>query len=147
MIVSGIEAPLKRKKPAKEFYSSWIFEAFDRDPGFYQKRMFGCLAAYFRGRLVMALAEDPGEKSYRGKRYSRDLWDGVLLPTQKEFHGALKEQFPFLIEHPVLSKWLYLPARDENFESGAREIARLIAQGDPRLGVDPLLRKTRKRTS
>lgn len=102
--------------------------------------MFGCLAAYVQGRMVMVLAEDPGEKSYRGKSYPFDLWDGILIPTEREFHASLRKEFPGLLPHPVLGKWLYLPARHEDFESAARDIARLIARGDKRLGIEPKIK-------
>ncbi|MCM8774800.1 MAG: hypothetical protein NC930_00355 [Candidatus Omnitrophica bacterium] len=129
-----------RKKPKKEFNTTWAFEPFDRDPTFFQKRMFGCLGAYVHGRMVMVLSEDPGDKSYRGKSYSFDIWDGILLPTERVFHESLMHQFPALVEHPVLGKWLYLPAQHDDFENVAVEIARLIAQGDKRFGVDPKIR-------
>ena len=130
---------MKRNKPKKEFATTWIFEAFDREPTFCQKRMFGCLAAYVRGRMVMALAEDPGERSYRGKAYSYDIWNGILLPTEKECHASLMKEFESLIAHPVLGKWLYLSSHDPNFETVARELADRIADGDSRLGIEPKL--------
>lgn len=138
---------MKRKRPAKEFATAWLFEAFDRDPTYCQKRMFGCLAAYVRGQMVMVLAEDPGEKSYRGRDYGFDLWDGVMFPTERAFHESLMKDFPGLVPHPVLGKWLYLPARHEDFESMARDLARRIALGDRRLGIEPGMkeRKAAKR--
>lgn len=133
-----------RKKGRKEFTMTWAFEAFDRDPTFCEKRMFGCLAAYRQGRMVMVLAEDPGERSYRGKKYSFDIWNGILLPTEKEYHGSLIQEFSGLVSHPVLGKWLYLPASDENFETRAREIGSRIAQGDARFGIEPKVRISKK---
>lgn len=128
---------MKHRRRLRSFHSRWIFEAFDRDPSFMEKRMFGCLAAYLRGRLVMLFTEDPGDRSYRGRHYSFDLWDGLLLPTERAHHASLIREFPGLRPHPVLGKWLYLPATDENFEMGARDLAEKTAQGDPRLGIDP----------
>ncbi|MCB9799741.1 MAG: hypothetical protein H6757_03155 [Candidatus Omnitrophica bacterium] len=133
-----------KRKPPKEFFTTWIFEAFDRDPDFFQKRMFGGLSAYLRGRMVMVLVEDPGEKSYRGKSWKFDIWDGIMLPTEKMYHEALQKEFPGLIPHPVLGKWLYLPARDENFETRAREVAEAIAAGDLRFGIEPKMKKSKK---
>lgn len=125
-----------RKKQKKEFISTWAFEAFAGERTFLTKPMFGCLAAYVQGRMVMVLTEDPGDRSYRGKTYPYDIWDGIMLPTDKDKHESLIREFGGLRPHPVLGKWLYLPASDENFETIAREIARRIAQGDPRLGID-----------
>ncbi len=131
---------VKRGQPKKEFSTTWAFEAFDRDPGFCTKRMFGCLAAYVRGRLVMVLTEDPGDTSYRGVHYGFDIWDGIMLPTDKDCHASLMKEFDGLVPHPVLGKWLYLPAQHENFETLARETGARIAQGDPRFGVEPKVR-------
>jgi len=136
---------MKRKKNPKEFTTTWAFEAFDRDPTFCQKRMFGCLAAYVHGRMVMALAEDPGEKSYRGKSYAFDLWDGIMIPTEREFHDSLQKDFPGLTPHPVLGKWLYLPARHADFEEAAQRMGRLIARGDPRFGIEPRMKPARRK--
>ena len=135
---------MRRKKPKKEFTTTWVFEAFDRDPTFFEKSMFGGLAAYVRGRMVMVLTEDPGEKSYRGKSHPFDIWDGILLPTEKRFHESLLQEFPGLMSHPVLGKWLYLPSGHDDFENVAMEIARLIAQGDKRLGIEPKLKVAKK---
>jgi hypothetical protein len=135
----------QRKRSKKEFLSTWAFDAFDGDPSFCTKRMFGCLAAYVRGRIVMVLTEDPGDQSYRGEKYSFDLWDGILLPTEKIFHESLMKEFSGLKPHPVLGKWLYLPAADETFEARAREIGEHIAGGDLRLGVDPKVKVARSR--
>ena len=135
---------MKQKKAKKEFTTTWAFEAFDRDPSFFQKRMFGGLAAYLHGRMVMVLAEDPGEKSYRGKDYGVDLWDGILLPTERGFHSALFKEFPALSPHPVLGKWLYLSAGEDHFETIAVSIADRIAAGDERFGIEPRMKKSRK---
>lgn len=101
--------------------------------------MFGGLAAYCRDRLVMVLVENPGEQDYRGKCYGFDIWDGILLPTEKNHHASLMKEFPDLKPHPVLGKWLYLPAAAEDFETTARTLAESIAQDDPRLGVYPAI--------
>lgn len=45
------------------------------------------------------------------------------------------EQFPNLIQHPVLKKWPYLPIKAKNFESTAHEIAQCILENDKRFGI------------
>ncbi len=102
--------------------------------------MFGCLAAYVQGRMVMVLTEDPGDKTYRGKSYGFDIWDGIMFPTERAFQESLIKEFPGLVPHPVLGKWLYLPAQHDDFEGRAKEIAGRIAQGDKRLGIEPEVR-------
>jgi len=134
-----------RKKQKKEFASTWVFETFDRDPTFCTRRMFGCLGAYVQGRMVMVLTEDPGDQSYRGKKYAYDIWNGIMLPTDRCHHESLIKEFGVLRSHPVLGKWLYLPAEDENFEILAREIGMRIAQGDPRFGVEPEIKLPKPR--
>ena len=136
---------IKRRQPKKVFTHTWIFEAFDRDPTFFEKRMFGCLAAYVQGRMVMVLAEDPGEQSYRGKKYPYDIWNGILLPTEKSNHASLIKEFGSLVSHPVLGKWLYLSASDENFETLARKLGTRIAEGDPRFGIEPKIRSLKRK--
>ena len=135
---------MTRKKPVKKFTSTWIFEPFSQDRTFFQKPMFGCMAAYVRSRMVMVLAEDPGDRKYRGKTYPYDIWNGVMLPTEKDYHASLIKEFGALIPHPVLGKWLYLPAADENFETLVRDLADQIAQGDPRFGIEPQIKPIRK---
>lgn len=123
---------------------TWTFDAFESEASFCTRRMFGCLAAYVHGHMVMALAEDPGERSYRGKTYPYDIWNGILLPTRRDCHASLMKDFAGLVPHPVLGKWLYLPASHEDFETVIREIAECIAGNDPRLGIDPKIRRGKK---
>jgi hypothetical protein len=86
--------------------------------------MFGFVGCYVDGRLVIVLAD------------KNEPWQGVLLPTDREHHDALREAFPELRVHPVLRKWLYLPHGGGFAETTARLVAR-IADRDPRLGVEP----------
>lgn len=110
----------------------WVFERLESHPDFIQKRMFGCSAAYLNSRLVLVLAD------------SEEPWNGVLVPTEREFHASLAEKFPGLIPHPVLGKWLYLSQSHPEFEGIAGQIVDLILRRDARVGVEPKLRKTRK---
>lgn len=129
----------------KDFVHREVFEELLPDPSLTTRSMFGCLALYYKGLNVAVLAQDPGEKMYRGKQYSFDIWDGVLWPTSHEHHSSLRHEFPFLVAHPVLGKWLYLPQQMENFEECLLQMIKCIRRGDPRLGVLPKPRaKTRK---
>jgi len=60
-----------------------------------------------------------------------------LVPTAREHHGRAAARVPALRVHPVLGKWLYLPARHPEFEAVADVVAGLIADGDARIGVVP----------
>jgi hypothetical protein len=93
--------------------------------------MFGALACYVHGRLALVLAAgDPP-------------WDGMLVATSREHHGRLQADVPELRVHPVLGKWLYLPASTDGFEREARRLASLARADDPRVGVEPKPRRRR----
>lgn len=88
-----------------------------------RRRMFGCWAYYAYDRLVWVSAS------------RRDPWRGILVPTAREHRDTLRAAVPGLRVHPVLGKWLYLPARHPNFEAVADALAQRIADGEPRIGV------------
>jgi len=94
--------------------------------------MFGCQTCYLHGRLVLALAsrEEP--------------WNGLLIPTDHQFHAAIRGDFKTVKQHPVLKKWLYLPEASEDFESEASDIVEVIRMNDQRFGVEPKERKRKK---
>lgn len=87
--------------------------------------MFGCVAIYLGGRLVLLLA-DRGEP-----------WTGLVLPMERIEHAALLADVPALRPHPVLPKWLYLSHGSRGFAAASGQIVSLIAAGDPRIGVEP----------
>jgi hypothetical protein len=102
------------------------------EESFATRAMFGCLGCYVHGRLVLVLAA--GERP----------WDGVLVPTAREQHAALRTMLPALRAHPVLGKWLYLAASTERFETDAGTLAALARANDDRIGVEPTPRRTRR---
>jgi hypothetical protein len=111
----------------------WIFEAFERDPSFIQKRMFGCDAAYIDGLLCLVAAD-------------RDApWNGLLVCTSQDRHAALVEEMPELKPHPVLGKWLYVAQDDPAFETIAERMSALVMARDPRIGVEPKPRRRGKK--
>ncbi len=132
---------VKAKKPKKTFGLEWLFENIEEHETFAKKRMFGGLAAYLHDRMVMLLAEDPDNCEYRGKTYGFEIWNGVLLPVSREDHVSLQSDFPTLVSHPVLGKWLYLPMSDPDFEAIATELANAILRNDMRFGIYPKLKK------
>lgn len=97
--------------------------------------MFGGLASYLDGRLVMVLAEDESDLA----------WYGILLPTEREYHADLMRAFPQLRPHEILKKWLFLPGSHEEFEEVATAIGRLIQRRDPRFGVVPIRKRKKAR--
>src|SRR2546428_13950715 len=95
--------------------------------------MFGCWAYYADDRLVWVSAA------------GRPPWHGILVPTAREHHAELRRAVPGLRVHPVLGKWLHLPARHRGFEAVAGGGARALPPGAapirglawPRPGVPP----------
>jgi hypothetical protein len=102
-----------------------------REESLVTRPMFGALACYVHGRLALVLAA--GEPP----------WDGMLVPTAREHHDRLRADVPELRVHPVLGKWLYLPASTDGFEREARRLASLARADDPRVGVEPKPRRRR----
>lgn len=113
----------------KTFDNEWILQAFEDRPSFFTKRMFGGLAVYLFGRLMMVLVEP--------SRTGRWTWHGVLVCTDREHHASITASIPALLPHEVLKKWLYLDSRHEEFEATMERVARAIARNDPRFGVHP----------
>lgn len=102
-----------------------IVEPLQEDPSFVSKPMFGCVACYLRGRLVLLLA-DRGEP-----------WSGLVVPMERSEHASLRADLPALRPHPVLPKWLYLAHGGRGFAAASGALVTRIAAGDPRVGVEP----------
>jgi hypothetical protein len=93
----------------------WIDESL---PNFFiRKHMFGGFAYYVDERLMLLLFESTGNFKYKNKKYDFELWNGCMFPVEKDKQPQVKEKYDFLISHPILPKWLYLPLDTENFES------------------------------
>jgi hypothetical protein len=108
-----------------------LVEALADDESFVTRTTFGCVSCYLHGLLKVVLADgDPP-------------WDGVLVPTAREHHAALRATLPALRPHPVLGKWLYLDARDDRFEDDVGTVVALALARDPRVGVEPGTRSRR----
>ena len=99
------------------------------EPSYLEKPMFGCLAVYLNGLMVLLLTE--GEEP----------WNGLLIPTEHQFHDSIKKDFKDVVQHSVLKKWLYLPENIEYFETVASDIVHALEMNDPRFGVEPKERK------
>ena len=121
----------------KTFEHEWILEAFAEHPTFFTKRMFGGLAAYVFERQMLLLVEPT--KSGRWK------WHGVLVCTEYEHHASIQAEFPALMPHEVLRKWLFIDSTHEDFESTMEAVAKHVASNDPRFGVLPKSPKPRRR--
>lgn len=113
----------------------WIFDAFERDPTYIHKRMFGSDAAYIDGLLCLIAAD-------------RDApWNGLLVCTSQDRHAALIDEMPALRPHPVLGKWLYVPEAEPAFEDVVERMTALVLARDPRVGVEPKPRRRGKKST
>jgi hypothetical protein len=111
----------------KKFEHDWIFEEFMEHPTFFTKRMFGGLAAYVFERLMLLLVEPT--------QSGRWHWHGVLVCTGYQHHASIQAEFPALMPHEVLRKWLFIDSTHQDFESTMDAVAKHVARNDPRFGV------------
>jgi hypothetical protein len=120
----------------------WVEELLPKDH--LRKHMFGGFGYYLETKIVLAIFESTGDRTYKNKTYDFDLWNGCLFPCERENHPSILKKFPMLSSHPVLSKWLYLPVQTENFETVMEEILKEIRRRSPLFGVIPRGKKTKK---
>jgi len=125
-------ASSKKKKTKKPHPLHWVLEPLMDEPSYIEKPMFGCLACYLHGRLMLLLCS--GEEP----------WNGLLIPTCHEFHDDIRKDFNDVLQHSVLKKWLYLPEATEDFESTASDIVETVRMNDVRFGVEPKEKKPKK---
>jgi hypothetical protein len=111
----------------KTFENEWIFQAFVEHRTFFTKSMFGGLAAYLFERQMLLLVEPT--------KSGRWTWHGVLVCTDYEHHASLQAEFPALLPHDVLRKWLFIDSAHEDFESTMEAVAKQVARNDPRFGI------------
>jgi len=125
--------PSSRKRIKKQHPLLWIVESLMEEPSYLEKPMFGCLAIYIHGRLMLVLAS--GEEP----------WDGLLIPTEHQCHNSIKKDFNGVVQHPVLKKWLYLSEATEDFETVASDIVDAVRMNDQRFGVEPKERVSKRK--
>lgn len=93
---------------------------------FNRRAMFGGFAYYDGPFLKLILFEG-----------SSDRWNGCMFPAEKEHHPQLLQAFPFLVNHSILPKWLYLSLNDEDFEDHAKKVVRELAKPQTLFGTIP----------
>ena len=121
----------------KTFEHEWILDAFAEHRTFFTKRMFGGLAAYLFERQMLVLVEPT--------KSGRWTWHGVLVCTGYEHHASIQAEFPALMPHAVLRKWLFIASTHERFEGTMEAVAGRMARDDPRFGIVPGRPKPKKR--
>lgn len=122
---------------AKELINlGWIEELLPAEH--FRKRMFGGFAYYIEDKLVLVIFESEGNKVYNGQTYDFEIWNGCMFPVEKDDQPTVLKDFPFLISHPVLPKWLYLPYETEDFDSLAQSLLKEIRRRNPQFGTIPI---------
>jgi hypothetical protein len=111
----------------------WLCAPLESDATFVLRSMFGAKAVYLDGKMMLCFTA--GEEP----------WRGVLVCTDHARQAALQAEFPELEPHPILPKWLYLPEAAGAFERSAARLVTLARRRDPRLGVVPPPKKSRRR--
>ncbi|MET0262960.1 MAG: hypothetical protein ABW223_08690 [Rariglobus sp.] len=110
----------------------WLAEPLLNEPSFVLKSWFGGRTFMLHGMHTLFLSTQ-GEP-----------WQGVLVCTFHEHHESLLAEFPALVKHPILGKWLYLSENAETFERDAKKLVKLAQSRDPRIGIPPS--NTKKKT-
>lgn len=110
----------------------WLADPLVDEPSFVLKSWFGGRTIMLHGlhHLFLTTQGEP--------------WQGVLVCTFHEHQASLRAEFPSLLQHPVLKKWLYLPESAETFERDAVRLVQLARARDPRLGIPPSNKKKRR---
>jgi hypothetical protein len=120
-------------KKTKQHPLLWVIESLWEESSYVDRAWFGCRAIYLHGLMVLVLCS--GEEP----------WNGLLIPTDHQFHDDILKDFKDMVQHPVLKKWLYLPETSEDFETVAMDIVEAIRINDPRFGVEPKEKSRRKK--
>ncbi|AGH94509.1 TfoX/Sxy family DNA transformation protein [Pseudobdellovibrio exovorus] len=102
-----------------------------------RKAMFGGFAYYLNELLVLVIFESTGNRSYKNKKYKFEIWNGCMFPAERNYHEELQKKYDYLVNHPVLPKWLYIHLETENFEERVEDLMRQIRKGNPAFGVIP----------
>lgn len=101
--------------------------------------MFGCLAVYVRGKIVLILRD----------RRDHPADNGVWLATTVDHHDSLRREFPSMRSIRLFGKrptgWQVLPADADDFEAAALRACELVVAGDPRIGKVPGERRPGRR--
>ena len=119
------DAAIRIKAVRPEHPLQWVAEPLLDEPTFVLKSWFGGRMVTHHGLHCLFLGA------------SGEPWQGVLVCTFHEHQASLRAEFPSLVQHPVLGKWLYLSEASETFEPDAKPLGQLVKACDTRIGVPP----------
>jgi hypothetical protein len=129
------------------FDSAHFFEELSSDDSFFVKKFFRGLSIYFCGRAVAYLSNRPGDRSFRGKDYRIEIWNGCLIPTHRERHAELLRSIKGSVIHPVIEKWIYLPQNSEHFEDSMVQLVNMIKNKGLLIGIEADLKPKKARST
>lgn len=121
---------------AKELKNLYWVEDF-LPKGSIKKPMFGGFGYYLEQKLILVLFEGEGQRSYKNKKFDFEIWNGCMFPVEPALQAGVKSQLDFLINHPVLPKWLYLPLETDDFEAKVEMTMRQLRRRDSSFGTVP----------
>jgi hypothetical protein len=130
--------PFLAVKPRKAVPHQFVLDAIaELSPT--TRSMFGCLAVYVAGKIVLILRE----------KRDGTADNGVWLATTKDHHDSLRREFPNMRSIEVLGKgvtgWQVLPVDAPDFEEAALRACERILAADPRIGKVPGARRARRK--
>ncbi|QDK37243.1 TfoX/Sxy family DNA transformation protein [Bdellovibrio sp. NC01] len=117
----------------------WV-ESLLPEEQYRRKAMFGGFAYYIGEKIVLLIFESPGSRSYQGQQYEFELWDGCMFPVERELQDKALARFPFLVSHPILPKWLYIPVDTEGFDELVTEVVEQATRPNSYWGSIPKAR-------
>jgi hypothetical protein len=129
-------SPKTRNYSLDSFDFGHFFEVLSVHDSFYFKKFFRGLSIYYLGQAVAYISNRPGDTSFRGKNYRVEIWNGCLIPTNREHHAELLRSIKGTVVHPVIKKWLYLPQKSEHFEDSMVQLVNMIKNRSSLIGVE-----------
>jgi hypothetical protein len=129
------------------FDSGHFFEELSVHNSFYFKKFFRGLSIYYLGQAVAYISNRPGDRSFRGKNYRIEIWNGCLIPTNREYQAELLRAIKGTVVHPVIKKWLYLPQNSEHFEDSMVQLVSMIKNKNSLIGIETDLKPKKSRTT
>lgn len=128
---SKLDHAFRARKARPDHPLQWLADPLLAEPTFVLKSWFGGRTIMLHGKhhLFLTTQDEP--------------WQGMLVCTAHEHHASLRTEFPALVPHPVLGKWLYLSESTDDFERIARSLVQRVRANDPRFGILPSPKKKR----
>lgn len=117
------------------------FEKLFRIDDFDIKHMFGGMALYGHGKMLFCIMEDSEQNYYKDKIFPYPIWNGVLIPTHREYHDQFTKISKDIVPHAVLGKWMYIPQTLENFEELTAKLVLMALKNSEMIGIFPKPKK------